>query len=177
MENNPEDPRVRNKDLIKIGEDIRRDISEKHERARERALAHVYQIVVATGIVAGFGFTAIDSVQSITVFLLGELFLFSVMAVGMWFAKAGFIDEIRYLAEWADKLHSIHRKRMNIERKFAENKIEGLKEEVEEVDNETGDIFKNKVEIADYHWLTAIFLVFGFGCTLLLASFVKYCKL
>jgi len=177
MENYSEDPRIRNNDLLKIGMEIRHDISEKHERVRERALTHVYQLVTAIGIIAGFGFTAIDSVQSIAMFLFGESLLFAGMAVGMWFAKAGFIDEIKYLAEWANKLHSIHQKRRGMEKRFAENKVSGLKEEMEKIDNETGEIFKNKIEIADYRWLTTIFLFFVLGCMFLLLSFVVCFKL
>jgi len=177
MENNPEHPRVRNNDLFKIGMGIRRDISEKHERVRERALTHVYQLVTAIGIIAGFGFTAIDSVQSITIFLFGEFLLFAGMAVGIWFAKAGFIDEIKYLTDWANKLDDIQKRRMNMEKKFAKNNITGLQNEMELVDNETGELFKNETKIADYKWLTAIFIFFVFGCIFLLVSFVKYCKL
>lgn len=172
MENDTGNPRIRNQDLLKIGREIRCDISEKHERVRERALTHVYQLVTAIGIIAGFGFTAIDSVQNITIFLFGESFLFAGMAVGIWFAKAGFIDEIKYLTDWADKLDILHKKRVGMEKKFAENETLGLKEEMEGVDNETGELFKNETKVADYQWLTAIFLLFVFGCVLLLFSFV-----
>src|SRR3989344_9376585 len=177
MENDPANPRVRNNDLINIGDEIRRDISEKHERVRERALTHVYQLVTAVGIIAGFGFTAIDSVKSITLFLFGESFLFAGMAVGIWFAKAGFIDEINYLTEWANKLDSIRKRHVGIEKKFAKNRMLGLREEMEVVDKETGELFKNKIKIADFHWLTAIFILFVFGCAFLLFSFVACPKL
>jgi hypothetical protein len=176
MENNPENPRIRNNDLLKIGMEIRRDISEKHEKIRERALTHVYQLVTAIGIIAGFGFTAISSVQSIVSFLFGESLLFAGMAVGMWFAKAGFIDEIKYLTEWANKLSAIHKERIDMEKKFAENKISGLQEKMKMVDNETGTVFSNKMKLPDFHWFTAIFILFISGCAFLLFSFVTICK-
>lgn len=176
MENNPENPRTRNNDLLKIGTDIRRDISEKHEKIRERALTHAYQLVTAIGITAGFGFTAISSVQSIALFLLGESLLFAGMAVGMWFAKAGFIDEIEYLTEWDNKLSTIHKERSDIENKFAKNETTGLEKQLERVDNETGTVFSNKIKLPDFHWFTAIFAFFISGCAFLLLSFVAICK-
>jgi hypothetical protein len=177
MENDPTNPRVRNNDLLKIGNEIRKEISEKHERVRERALTHTYQLVTAIGIIAGFGFTAIDSMQNIAMFLIGESLLFAGMAVGIWFAKAGFIDEIKYLTGWANKLDSIRKKRIDMEKKFAENNIAGLQKEMEGVDNETGNIFNNETRLANYNWLTAIFILFVLGCTFLLFSFVACYKL
>lgn len=176
MENDPENPRTRNNDLLKIGMEIRRDISEKHEKIRERALTHVYQLVTAIGIIAGFGFTAISSVQNIALFLFGESLLFAGMAVGMWFAKAGFIDELKYLTEWANKLSAIHKDRIDIEKKFAENKILKLREQMEKVDDETRTVFGNKIKLPDFHWFTAIFIFFISGCIFLLLSFVTICK-
>lgn len=176
MENDPENLRTRNKDLLKIGMGIHRDISEKHEKIRERALTHVYQLVTAIGITAGFGFTAISSVRSIASFLFGEFLLFAGMAVGMWFAKAGFIDEIKYLTEWADKLSTIHKERTDMEKKFAQNETSGLWEQMEKVDNETGTVFSDKITLPDFHWFTAIFVFFISGCIFLLLSFVTICK-
>ena len=176
MENNPENPRIRNNDLLKICKEIQYDISGKHEKIRERALTHVYQLVTVIGIIAGLGFTAINSVQNIAPILFGELFLFAGMAVGMWFAKAGFIDEIKFLTEWVDKLSGICKERIDMEKRFSENNIVGLKEKMDKVDNDTGTIFSNKIKLPDFHWFTVIFVFFIFGCLFILFSFINICK-
>lgn len=150
------------------GMKILRDLSEKHEKIRERALTHTYQLITAIGIVAGFGFTAISSVQNIWVFLFGELLLLSAMAVGMWFVADGFIyEDNRLLLKWSNEVKNILDERMIIS--ATDHNAKGKMDEIKKKELE---LFKEKDNLPSFVCLRFIFLLFILGGFFLLLSFL-----
>lgn len=165
-----------NEDLIQILHGIQIDITGKHERIRERALTHTYHLMTAIGIVAGFGFTAIDSIQFLGMFLVGESFLFVGMALAMWFAKAGFIDEMGYTYRWSQNIHTAIQNRIQMRHKFSGSDFVAIKSKMETLRENDLNLFKKDTIIgADHKWLTRIFLVFILGCAFILLSFIVIC--
>lgn len=161
-----------NTKVLEKSAEILNEVSLAHERVRERALTHAYQLITAIGIVAGFGFTAIGSVHCKILFFVGEILLLSGMAVGMWFAKAGFIDEINYYSEWCKQVSGVLRDRMEI--KFdGSMDMQTVETKMEKAKNKELSIFKNDTKNASYRWLSVVFYLFVLGGLLLLISLLR----
>jgi|SRR3989338_4585450 len=161
-----------NEDVINILIGIQRDCSEKHERIRERALAHTYHLMTAIGLVAGFGFTAVDTVYSLERFLVGELFLLSGIAIAIWFAKAGFIDEMKYTYKWSQDIRTRVKDRIQMRYEFNNADVSTIRNKMKELKEKDLNLFKNPIVIADYKWLGIVFYIFICGGVFLLSSFV-----
>ena len=163
-----------NFEMIERNKSLLEKISEKHEHLRERALGHVYQLITAIGIVAGFGFTAVSSVESINRFFLGETLLFSAMAVGMWFARAGFIDEVKFLDKWFKEVKGVFDDRTEVD--ITDSAIE-MRQKMDAAITKETSFFKEDIKLPDFYWLKIIFSLFIAGGGLLLSSFINLCRL
>jgi len=90
--------------------EMRRDFLIQARKSADQSLYFIGQIITASGLIAGFGFTAIANVQQIYLFALGELFLFLNICAGLYFMKGWhddfdiFKSDIRTLASIADTL-------------------------------------------------------------------------
>jgi len=90
--------------------EMRRDFLIQARKSSDQGLYFIGQIITASGLIAGFGFTAIANIQQIYLFTLGELFLFLNICAGLYFMKGWrddfyiFKSDIGTLASIADTL-------------------------------------------------------------------------
>ena len=91
--------------------DLRRDWGVQYRKSADIGLSFIGQIVTISGVVAGFGFTAIGSINCKTFFIIGEAFLFLNICLGLFFIKKfwfedlnQFRDDIKTMCKIADKL-------------------------------------------------------------------------
>ena len=131
----------RNLKFIEIDSKLLRDIINKHEGVRERAIKYVYQLITIIGVVAGFGFTAISSVKTLLPFVVGELSLIFAVAVGMRFIRSGFIDEADIYATYISKLGSIMDERRKLK---LEDSIEILKTKMDSITARERMVFEDE---------------------------------
>ena len=159
-----------NKKMLEHDSKVMRDVLDKHEKVRERAIKYTYQLIAAIGLVAGLGFTGLSSVKSIFMFIAGELFLISGMGVGMRFAKKAFLDEASLYAEYIDKLNQAMKDRMGI---LPDTPIDEIKSSLSRVINFELKIFdKDLKPIRSELFLNTIFYLFLIGSCILLSSFI-----
>lgn len=165
-----------NSRLVENDSKIMKDVIEKHEGVRERAIRYTYQLITAIGIVAGFGFTAISSVETISMFIIGELLLFSAMAFGMRFVKKGFIDEAKLYVPYISKLGRAINDRSNIR---LDDSLKNIKDQMDRISNSELKIFDDNkpADINSERTFNVIFYLFIGGGVLLLLSFVDFYKL
>lgn len=174
MENNLQEIARENEDVLGDLREIQMRISDRHERIRERALAYTYHLMTAIGLITGFGFTAINSVQSLGIFFVGEFFLLAGMALAMWFAKAGFIDELKDVTNQFEKVHISITDRIQMRHEFTESaNPDNINKKMAELKKADLSIFKDKTKVANYKWLGAIFCFFICGGLFLLISFTS----
>ncbi|MFA5933082.1 MAG: hypothetical protein WCV81_02310 [Microgenomates group bacterium] len=82
--------------------------SEDHQIRKRADLLNTYNhIVTFIGIVAGFGFTAIDKVENIYLFLMGEAFFVSLFIFNIFYLKQFHITESEAFQDISEKLNKI----------------------------------------------------------------------
>jgi len=73
---------------------MRRDFSIQARKSEDQGLHFVGQVITASGLIAGLGFTAIANIQQIYFFALGELVLIVNICVGLYFMKTAWYENL-----------------------------------------------------------------------------------
>ncbi|MCG2688700.1 hypothetical protein L6250_03670 [Candidatus Parcubacteria bacterium] len=71
-----------------------------------KSVDFIYKMITTIGIVAGFGFTAIGYVKNEIFFTLGEVLLFSAIAIGIWTTQKIYLSERKNLDVFYSKIKS-----------------------------------------------------------------------
>ncbi len=162
-----------NEQALDISMSILRDVSEKRIESRQNVIRHIYQLITAIGVVAGFGFTALPSVQNPTAFILSEFLLLGAMAIGMWFTSPNYLETEKEYADWIHEIQKAIDTRIAIENSFPPEKIF---EEFKRANNIEHNVFKSddddNNDRPNMDFPKTIFYMFCGGAILLLLSFV-----
>lgn len=117
--------------------DLRKDWQMQYRQSVDQGLSFIGQIITISGVIAGFGFTAVDNIICKPFFILGEVFLFLNICIGLYFMKKFWFEDLKHfkidintMQEIADKLKKgLENKNVNIAEeginqleKFADNK-------------------------------------------------------
>lgn len=109
---------------------IRRDLREVQLKYAEhgidlykRYIDFNYNFVVFIGLIAGFGFTAIDSIQSSVLFILGELCLIIVAVLVLFHTRKIYKEESKSIFDSNDSRSCFFQKCLKCLEKEEENKI------------------------------------------------------
>lgn len=87
------------------------------DRERELLYKYVdftYQILTALGIFAGFGFTAFSKVQTLWLFIFGEVLLISTILYGFLWLKKFYTSNLEPLQESSREIFKLYKKRDEI---------------------------------------------------------------
>jgi len=155
--------------VVESHSEVLKDIIKAHNDVRERAIKYTYQLITIIGVVAGFGFTAISAVNTIYLFVLGELFLFSAMAFGMRFVRKGFIDEAELYATYVTKVGNAIKARSQIN---PDDSYENIKAQMGNMANSELKIFDGEKPInidSKFFFTVILYLFMSGGLFLLLA--------
>lgn len=155
-----------------------------------RSIDFIYKTITTIGIVAGFGFTALGYVQSTTLFVIGELFLFSAIAFGIWATQRIYLNEIKnfeglfskvrvnfsgYVMVFESKL-----KKATDNKALTADDIKDLQDkdrELLKILQESPETEKDKQEMDLFSRIVwTIFVLFVVGGLFLLTSFLLICK-
>lgn len=169
------DLKTSNLGFVEHDTEIMRDVIKKHEEIRERAIKYTYQLITTIGVVAGFGFTALSSVEVLFLFIFGEVLLFLAIAFGMRFIKKGFIDEASIYTDYILKLGKAIDERTKIN---WEDSLGSIEAEMKRISDGELGIFNNVRSCIDSNFtFEAMFYLFMGGGVFLLLSFSKLCYL
>ncbi|OGD30938.1 hypothetical protein A2W39_01565 [Candidatus Azambacteria bacterium RIFCSPHIGHO2_01_46_10] len=148
-----------------------------------RSIDFIYKTITIIGIVAGFGFTAIDHVKNDLLFILGEGLLFAAIAVGIWSTQKIYLGERKnfddffskikkHFKEWYALFKPVFDKA--IKNNLTRNDIIALQNkewELVSILSDSPEIEKDRKDIlSGIVW--AIFGLFIFGGLMLLISFL-----
>ena len=148
-----------------------------------RSLDFIYKTVTTIGIVAGFGFTALGHVNNNFLFVLGEVFLFSAIAFGIWATQKIYSSEIENLENLYSKIRSNFSEYVSLFELKREKALENnlTFDDIQQLQNKDRDLYTILSEAGketDFFtrivWV--IFTLFVFGGLLLLLSFLS-CEL
>lgn len=156
-----------------------------------RSIDFIYKTITTIGIIAGFGFTALGYVKNITLFVVGELFLFSAIAFGIWATQKIYLKEIENLEGLFSKIRVNFSKYVTLfesklkkatdDKTLTTEDIKELQEkdrELLKILQESPETEKDKQEMDLFPRIVwTIFSLFVVGVLPLLASFLLTCNL
>jgi hypothetical protein len=87
--------------------DMRRDFIIQARKSADKGLSFIGQIITVSGIIAGFGFTAIKDIECKNFFIFGELFLFLNICLGLYFIKKFWYEDFEIFKADIKKMHDI----------------------------------------------------------------------
>ncbi|HCE31014.1 TPA: hypothetical protein DEQ89_03280 [Candidatus Daviesbacteria bacterium] len=76
-----------------------------------RFIGFTYQMLSIVGIFAGFGFTAIDRVKNLYIFLTGEAMLVSSILVGLWWLKRFYESNLSAIQKSSNTVSELYKDR------------------------------------------------------------------
>ena len=151
-------------------------------------LTSTTQLIQVIGVVAGFGFTALGFVENRSFFILGELFLFIAILVGLFWTQkiyrsnitASDKEVVRVKSIFADRyviLKKIYDKALSDIENGASIKISALSmRELLKKNNGIMESFAvQEVRQKDWDPLATLMILFVFGGGSLLLSFIHFC--
>ncbi|MDD4358297.1 MAG: hypothetical protein PHY30_00600 [Candidatus Pacebacteria bacterium] len=114
---------------LKITVDMRRDFIIQAQKSADQGLSFIKQIITISGVIAGFGFTAIENIHCKNFFIFGEFFLFLNICFGLYFIKKSWYEDFETFKVDIKKMHSIAGiLKIGLERKDKNKAQEGLAE-------------------------------------------------
>lgn len=87
-----------------LQQEISKDFGEKILNLYYKSIDFIYKTITTIGIIAGFGFTAMSHIKSYTLFITGEGFLLSAIAVGIWAIQSIYLKERNNLDKFYGKI-------------------------------------------------------------------------
>jgi len=144
-------------------------------------IGYTYQILTVIGILAGFGFTAIDNVKTICLFIAGEALLATSILLGLYWVKKFYESNISAIQKTSNGLFKVYRKRdevfLRISNEFLKTQ-QISRADVMEANKKEQDILayigghdkrKRKEEFLPH---TSTLVLASIGFALILASFI-----
>lgn len=125
--------------------EMRRDFIIQARKSSDSGLSFIGQIITVSGIIAGFGFTAIENIECRYLFIFGELFLFINICLGLYFIKKSWYDDFEIFKADIKEMHSIaNTLKVGIGNKDGEEAKKGVKrlEEFAQQERNTAKVFK-----------------------------------
>ena len=86
---------------------MRRDFIIQARKSADNGLSFLGQIITVSGIIAGFGFTAIKDIECKNFFILGELFLFMNICLGLYFIKKFWYEDFEIFKADIKEMHNV----------------------------------------------------------------------
>jgi len=130
---------------LKVTIDMRRDFIIQARQSADKGLVFLGQVITISGVIAGFGFTAINSIQCKLLFISGELFLFINICLGLFFLNKFWYEDFEIFMNDIKKMKTIHDK---LAEGLEYKKEDILKEGIVELENfakqdrNSGKLFK-----------------------------------
>lgn len=156
--------------------ELHQKIIETHEQYRKYTKEYVNQIIITVGVVAGFGFTSLDHVIHIELFLLGEFYLFLAISLAFYFIKKYWVKPLEDLNEWHIKLKELLILRTSLNLNDSDqvtlNKYNLANDKAKELAVTTDDSPNDKIDYIRI--IIILFIVGGLSIILSLADFINY---
>lgn len=109
--------------------DMRRDWHIQYRQSADRGLSFIGQIITISGVIAGFGFTAVDNISCKIFFVFGEAFLFLNICMGLYFIKKFWFEDLQQFKKDIDTMSNIADKLKNgLEEKNETSAKDGINE-------------------------------------------------
>lgn len=167
---------------MKAESEVMSKYSEQELDLLHRFIGYTYQIITVLGILAGFGFTAIQRVASFPLFIAGESLLVVAILYGLYWIKKFYESNISTIQASSNGTFKIYKDRDDIFLKINDEYIKTqtvdktLFEEVMSKERSLVEYIGNRAssdkEKAEKMPHNIILLIATFGFVLLLASFV-----
>ena len=111
----------------------------QYRQSADSDLSFIGKIITISGIIAGFGFTTVDSITYKKFFIFGEAFLFLNICLGLIFIKQFWFNELKQFREDIDIMDDIADKlESGLEEKDEESMKDGIKQLDEFAEQERG---------------------------------------
>ncbi|MFH0739641.1 MAG: hypothetical protein V1819_00805 [bacterium] len=151
-----------------------KEIVKDHDKFLIRILELSYRVVTVVGIVAGFGFTGISSVINRNLFFIGEIFLFGVIFLGIFWLKKIYTDTKNIYNGYVNKIEKYIKDWEKIGLEVARGNFEHYtKDKIKEMEQAAEDIFEERLKNTDKVF-SLMLLLFAVGSIILLSSFLDY---
>lgn len=99
---------------LKTESEVMGEFSDRERELLYKYIDFTYQILTALGIFAGFGFTAINGVQTLWLFILGEGVLISAILYGFLWLKKFYTSNLEPLQESSREIFKLYKQRDEI---------------------------------------------------------------
>lgn len=167
--------------------EMSKDFGEKTLDLYYKSIDFIYKTITTIGIIAGFGFTGMDHAQNSILFIIGEGFLFSAIAFGIWVTQKIYLKEKKNLnnfygkvrkhfSEWYELFRPIFDKA--IKNELTRDDVFSLQKKDEELASIFSDSHPDFEKDRKNDFLpTVIWIIFGLfvvGIIMLLLSFLIY---
>lgn len=86
---------------------LRNDWMIQYRQSSDRGLSFIGQIITISGVIAGFGFTAVNSITCRLFFILGEAVLFLNICTGLYFIKRFWFEDLEQFKADINAMHKI----------------------------------------------------------------------
>jgi hypothetical protein len=172
--------KITGSNFLQMEQDIMTSYGDKQLEMYNNILDFIYKLVGTIGIVAGFGFTAVNFVESIHLFYVAEILFFAAMAIGVHWVSKTYQSEFTALQKSSSKLSKIFRKRTSVLGIIVKNygetnciNTENLKE-MDACDQELLTAFSQTQEESSLKTPIPLMIVlFSLGGCVLLTSFLS----
>jgi hypothetical protein len=145
-------------------------------------------LVQTIGVVAGFGFTAISYVENLSLFILGEFFLFVAIFYGLFWTQKSYRSNLRGSIAETDKVKKLFAERYSVFKKIYDKALSDISNtneisipksdilDLQKKGNELMEKFTLQTESKNwsdpFNWLMFFFAI---GGTVILLSFFHLC--
>lgn len=166
---------------LKTENEVMSEFGNREQELLYKFIGFTYQILSITGIFAGFGFTAINKVQNLYLFIGGQALLIFSILLGLWWLKRFYESNLQAIQQSADTIFKLYKERdkyyLAIARDFTESQklkknnlllsMEKDQKVLDFISSRAGEN-RNKKETPPH---TLIFITSIIGVILLLSSF------
>ena len=145
---------------------IRERLILQYQKSADQALGFVYQIATVTGVVAGFGFTAINHANRV-LFITGECFLFVCIIGTLVAVRYYWISDLKSTEGFHNQINEKSESLKSALKEGNESKVKEIIDGLENFPNQPIDIAR-KLEGT----LSILLILFTAGCLFLAISFI-----
>jgi hypothetical protein len=166
---------------LKLESEIFSKYGEAEIDLTHKFMDYTYKTLTIIGLIAGFGFAAISRVSNLQFFIVGEIFLFVAIIIGIYWIQHYYGEEIKSLQKASKEIKSIFYPRDKIALKILDSFNRGeaiLKSDLKVFSNKDRELLnyfnkeKGSNKAASSKPITFTMILFAAGALLLLSSFV-----
>lgn len=165
---------------LKLQSEVYADLGQKQLDVYFKSIGFATTVIGVIGLIAGFGFTALDFVVNLYLFLLGEALLMIGLFYGLWWVQEVYQSEFNALEAQRDKFSKFYKNRnlmyVDLFNDWLETKSISRRAltDLKNIDNESIELYKNDIETTPPRiYSQTVYILMVLGTTCLLVSLVQ----